>query len=275
MLARHLEKAYHFCLSLPTSFLLISFWQVDFDEEDTSRDDEADEDSDEHEELRRKVKKDGGTHKESEKEEHENVISDECEEVYSEGTDGYPESEQDRDHDCISIPAVVSLFFSHPSVTRAIDQIESDFFQQKEDQEKQLSMVAPSAPSFQPFGARKFINEQVDNGDMDLEKPEKPENKQGKRQEGGVLWKIHGVLDILVDLIEKRNAAQKLPNMPTREQILTDIDKLYCKRFLPFLHMLGIKTNSSLSDRATELTKVTPSVHFWFFDILLIRILCK
>ena len=44
-----------------------------------------------------------------------------------------------------------------------------------------------------------------------------------------------------VELVERRNNDFKMIDQPSRADIARDLCKLYRKRFVPFLHMLGIE----------------------------------
>lgn len=57
---------------------------------------------------------------------------------------------------------------------------------------------------------------------------------------GTVQWQFGQVVEAFLDLVEARNEC-KLTNPPSREAVKSDLCKLYNKRFVPFLHMLGIE----------------------------------
>jgi hypothetical protein len=74
----------------------------------------------------------------------ENEDTDEAEEVMS-GDDGGQTTE--------AIPSVVSVFFGHAAIVRALDVAESHYFERLEAAERMQTAATPSAPTFSPFGS--------------------------------------------------------------------------------------------------------------------------
>jgi hypothetical protein len=77
----------------------------------------------------------------------ENEDTDEAEEVMS-GDDTI-----DGGQTMEAIPSVVSVFFGHAAIVRALDVAESHYFERLEAAERMQTVATPSAPTFSPFGS--------------------------------------------------------------------------------------------------------------------------
>jgi hypothetical protein len=59
-------------------------------------------------------------------------------------------------------------------------------------------------------------------------------------------------MEAFVELVERRNSDYKMIDQPSRADIASDLCKLYRKRFVPFLHMLGIEVAGTSSESTSS-----------------------
>lgn len=164
---------------------------------------------------------------------------DEGEQI-AEGEEG---GSTDGEEQEIVIPNVVDLFFAHPVIRQAIDKAECQFFQDIESEERRLMTVIPAQASF-TFGQSNSSSSTSPSSSSI--QPTQPTAMEAASSDVHASWYIGDVLETLVDMIERRNAAHGSSTAsPSRLRIWRDLLKVYRKRFVPFLALLGVATNAA------------------------------